>query len=352
MEYRLGRLVGPVVGHRLVGPECSVSVGGPVGWGAWGAPVVAATPIGWGMMPTVIEQQDAPPVAPAPTRAADVVLLHVTRGIFSLRAGVQPRVDPGDASVDTAGGPPGRSGDLIVPTRLRLSAIAVAMTVLVAGCATVPPGPRVAVMPGPQKSMPQFRDDQLACQDFAQASLGGWTPNDAAANSAAASAAVGTLLGAAAGAILGSVSGQAGQGAAWGAGTGLLFGSAAGVNAAGYSQQETQRRYDVAYVQCMWSRGNSVPGPVAFRAGPSQAAPAIPPPNTPPPSGLASGAPSSRIPAPPMTPPRGTIAPPGTAPGVPPGAIAPGPPVSVVPPADSPPQGIPPPNTPPPPGLN
>ena len=35
--------------------------------GAWGAPVVAATPIGWGMMPTVIEQQDAPPVAPAPT---------------------------------------------------------------------------------------------------------------------------------------------------------------------------------------------------------------------------------------------------------------------------------------------
>ena len=179
-------------------------------------------------------------------------------------------------------------------------------------------------MPGPQKSMPQFRDDQLACQDFAQASLGGWTPNDAAANSAAASAAVGTLLGAAAGAILGSVSGQAGQGAAWGAGTGLLFGSAAGVNAAGYSQQETQRRYDVAYVQCMWSRGNSVPGPVAFRAGPSQAAPAIPPPNTPPPAGLASGAPSSRIPAPPMTPPRGTIAPPGTAPGVPPGAIAPG----------------------------
>jgi hypothetical protein len=134
-------------------------------------------------------------------------------------------------------------------------------------------------MPGPQKSMPQFRDDQIACQDFAQASLGGWTPNDAAANSAAASAAVGTLLGAAAGAILGSVSGQAGQGAAWGAGTGLLFGSAAGVNAAGYSQQETQRRYDVAYTQCMWSRGNSVPGPVAFRASPSQAAPAIPPPN-------------------------------------------------------------------------
>jgi hypothetical protein len=261
-------------------------------------------------------------------------------------------LDPGDASDDTASVAAGRSDDLIVTMRPRTLAIGVAMTALVAGCATVPPGPRVAVMPGPQKTMPQFRDDQLACQDYAQASLGGWTANDAAANSAAASAAFGTLLGAAAGAILGSVSGQAGQGAAWGAGTGLLFGSAAGANAAGFSYQETQRRYDVAYTQCMWSRGNTVPGPVAFRVSPSQAAPATPPPNTPPPAGLASGGTAYRTPAPPMVPPRGTIAAPGTAPGVPPGPIAPGPPVSVAPPADTLPQGIPPPNMPAPPGFN
>jgi hypothetical protein len=46
-----------------------------------------------------------------------------------------------------------------------------------------------------------------------------------------------------------------------GAGVGLLAGSAIGANqaqAAGFSLQE---RYDVAYAQCMTSRGNSVQAP-------------------------------------------------------------------------------------------
>ena len=151
-------------------------------------------------------------------------------------------------------------------------------------------------MPGPQKSLPQFQDDQAACQQFAQASLGGVSANDAAAQSAAASATIGALLGAATGAILGSVTGQAGQGAAIGAGTGLLFGGAAGVNASGYTwREETQRRYDFAYAQCMYTRGNTPPGAVAYRGAPAYQVYSYPPPNAPPPPGIASGESSPRI---------------------------------------------------------
>ena len=94
---------------------------------------------------------------------------------------------------------------------------------------------------------------------------------------------VGTLLGAAAGAIIGSATGQAGQGAAIGAGTGLLFGSAAGSNAYGYSYYEAQRRYDMAYAQCMYARGNQLPGQVVQRRLPVYS---YPPPNYPPPPGV------------------------------------------------------------------
>ena len=115
--------------------------------------------------------------------------------------------------------------------RIRLVAIPLAAMTLVAGCATMPSGPNVMVLPGPQKNFDQFQADQVSCQQYAQASIGGATAAQNAANSAVASAAVGTALGAAAGAIIGAAAGNAGAGAAWGAGTGLLFGSAAGSNA-------------------------------------------------------------------------------------------------------------------------
>ena len=151
-----------------------------------------------------------------------------------------------------------------------LASMAARGGMLVAGCATVPTGPNVMVLPGPQKSFEQFQADQMSCQQYAQASIGGASAQQNAANSAVGSAAVGTLLGAAAGAIIGSATGQAGQGAAIGAGTGLLFGSAAGSNAYGYSYYEAQRRYDMAYAQCMYARGNQLPGRVAYRAPPGQ----------------------------------------------------------------------------------
>jgi outer membrane lipoprotein SlyB len=83
----------------------------------------------------------------------------------------------------------------------------------------------------------------------------------------------GTVIGAAAGAAIGSVTGRAGPGAAIGAGTGLLFGSAAGSNAAGASYYQVQRRYDQAYVQCMYAKGNQVPVRAGYRGPPARMAP-------------------------------------------------------------------------------
>lgn len=217
----------------------------------------------------------------------------------------------------------------------RLSATASVLALALAGCATVPSGPRIATMPGPNKSFEQFQADQASCREYAQASLGGRTPAENSANSAVGSAVVGSAIGAAAGAILGSISGNAGAGAAWGAGTGLLFGSAAGANAAGYSYAESQRVYDMAYAQCMYARGNDLPGRrVAYRAPPQAT---YPPPNYPPPN-LSSAPP----PGSPRAPVYGTT-------GVPPGPIAPGP---AVPAPAAPATTYPPPSTPPPPGIS
>jgi Glycine-zipper domain len=155
---------------------------------------------------------------------------------------------------------------------------------LLAGCVTVPTGPAVLVMPGPQKSFEQFRMDEDACRQYAQGAIGGPYAGQAASDAAAANAVAGAALGAAAGAILGSVSGQAGQGAAIGAGTGLLFGSAAGSNVGASSSYAMQRNYDIAYMQCMYARGNQIPGQAAARGSAPRYAPGNPPPNYPPPS--------------------------------------------------------------------
>ena len=147
-----------------------------------------------------------------------------------------------------------------------------------AGCVTAPVGPAVMALPGSTKSFDAFRVDDMACRDYAHYLIGPLPgqPGDVAA----ANALGGAALGAAAGAIIGAATGQAGHGAAIGAGTGLLFGSAAGANAAGYTSYDLQRRYDAAYLQCMYAKGNQVPA----RYGPR---PYGPPPGYvgPPPSG-------------------------------------------------------------------
>ncbi|HQR12132.1 MAG TPA: glycine zipper family protein [Casimicrobiaceae bacterium] len=166
----------------------------------------------------------------------------------------------------------------------RILLLAMPAALALGGCVTVPTSPTVMVLPGPQKTMDQFQSDNLACQQRAYNLLA--PAGEAAVNNAAANAAVGTALGAAAGAIIGSVTGQAGQGAAIGAGTGLLYGSAAGGNAAYMSNFQMQQQYNATYMQCMYALGNQVPGAVVSRRQPvySYPPPSYPPPNYPPPN--------------------------------------------------------------------
>jgi hypothetical protein len=174
---------------------------------------------------------------------------------------------------------------------IRLHFVALAGALVVAGCVTTPTGPAVMALPGTSKSFDQFRADDLSCRDYAQYSLGPSERN--ASDTATANAVGGTALGAATGAIIGAASGQAGPGAAIGAGAGLLFGTVAGANSVGYSNYGMQRRYDMAYLQCMYAKGNQVPlGP---RSAPRQG----PPPSYGPPP----GGPSPYGPPPDWTPP-------------------------------------------------
>jgi outer membrane lipoprotein SlyB len=146
------------------------------------------------------------------------------------------------------------------------SVVPALLLLLLGGCVTVPPGPNVRVMPGSDKSFDQFRADDFECRQYADQQVGGQSAAQAANNSAVASAAVGTLIGAAAGAAFNGSSG-----AAVGAGAGLLLGSAAGTSASQYSAVSLQRRYDLAYEQCMYAKGNQMP--VAQRYGYGRRAP-------------------------------------------------------------------------------
>jgi len=134
-------------------------------------------------------------------------------------------------------------GSLAIPALLLLSA-----------CASVPNGPSTMALPGTGKHFDQFRYDDSSCRQFAHDQIGGTTANQAANESFAGSAIVGTVLGAAIGAAAG---GDEGAGA--GAATGLFVGSLIGIDEAHASSYSAQRRYDNAYVQCMYAKGHRVP---------------------------------------------------------------------------------------------
>ncbi len=155
---------------------------------------------------------------------------------------------------------------------LKTSLVLVAL--LLSACVSVPTGPSVMSLPGTGKSFEQFRYDQSQCRGYASEQIGGTSASQVANNAAVSSAAVGTLVGAAAGAALG---GRDGAGA--GAGVGLLMGSAAGSGAAQSSAYGTQRHYDNAFIQCMYSKGHKVPvsGRLSQEAMPAAAYPPPPP---------------------------------------------------------------------------
>ena len=173
----------------------------------------------------------------------------------------------------------------------------------VSGCVTIPSGPSVMVLPAQNKTFEEFQTDDAVCRQWANQQTG-TTTEMTGTQHAVGGAVLGTALGAAAGALIGAAAGNAGAGAAIGAGTGLIGGSIVGAGVSHAAVGSVQYRYDIAYQQCMYAKGNQIPGstqPRPYRAGPS-----FPPP----PPGVA---------APPVgAPPSGTVMPPPPPPGPPP----------------------------------
>jgi outer membrane lipoprotein SlyB len=152
-----------------------------------------------------------------------------------------------------------------MPT-LKTTATALATLLLLGGCASEPMGPTIAVMPAPNKPFEVFQQDQAVCQQYASQLVAGQAQQ--AANQQVLTGVAGTVLGAGLGAAIGG-----GRGAAIGAASGAVAGTLYGLGPAQQAQMSMQQRYDYAYAQCMYGRGNQVPG----------FAPAYPPPPPPPP---------------------------------------------------------------------
>lgn len=182
--------------------------------------------------------------------------------------------------------------------RLLRTFSAVMFVVMMAGCATIPAGPSVRVFPTPGKPYDLFQSEDSYCRQAAERQIG-IPPQQVAEQNTATGAVVGTAVGTALGAALGAASGNVGAGAAIGAVSGLLVGSSAGSESGRIEGGEAQRRYDMVYLQCMYSHGNHVynPGQRYYRRRtvivnppssgygytPPDYIPIYPPPNTPPP---------------------------------------------------------------------
>jgi hypothetical protein len=157
--------------------------------------------------------------------------------------------------------------------KVRTAAVGVALAVLLGGCVSPPIGPSVAVMPAPNKPFDVFQQDQGVCTQFAGQQVAGGA--EEANSNAVGTAVITTILGAGLGAAVGG-----GPGAAIGAASGAVAGAAVGSGPAWANQYGLQQRYDMAYSQCMYAKGNQVPGYYYAPSGTS-----FPPPPPPPPAG-------------------------------------------------------------------
>ncbi len=174
--------------------------------------------------------------------------------------------------------------------------------VVLGGCVTVPVGPAVRVMPGTGKSFDQFQADDGNCRQYAYASIGG---PDAARQ--------------------GQDNGRGkrrdrlrdwrrsgrcdrrrdGPGRTR-RGDRCRHGSAVRqrrrCERRGILVLPTAAQYDTAYMQCMYARGNQVPGRMAYRS--SMPVYSYPPQSNPVPPGVPESAPPLNYPPPNTPPPR------------------------------------------------
>ena len=156
------------------------------------------------------------------------------------------------------------------------------VAMLLVGCARMPAGPGVMVLPEPGKPFEVFQSDDAVCRQWAMQQIQ-MSPNEIVNQNLAGGAAIGTIMGAGLGAAIGAASGNAATGAAIGAGSGLAAGTVMASGEAYAAGGEAQRRYDNAYQQCMYAKGNRIPG---LAVTPNRAH-WIPPP--PPPPGYSQG---------------------------------------------------------------
>jgi len=148
--------------------------------------------------------------------------------------------------------------------------------VLLAGCATQPMGPTARVMPAPGKPFEVFAADQTQCKQYADGEVAGGAAmsNMKQLGTAALSTALGGGLGAAV---------HGARGAEIGGSLGSIAGAGLGARGSAGDQAGLQGRYDLAYSQCMYARGNQVAGlnpagrpgmpPPGVRAGLASAGP-------------------------------------------------------------------------------
>jgi hypothetical protein len=126
--------------------------------------------------------------------------------------------------------------------------------VLLSGCVAPPIGPTAQVMPAPGKPFDVFAQDLATCKQFAggEVSGGATLANLNDFGMAAMSTALGAGLGAA------TMHYQAQRGAELGGSAGAIAGMAIASRGAAQNQNGLQGRYDLAYIQCMYARGNQV----------------------------------------------------------------------------------------------
>ena len=136
---------------------------------------------------------------------------------------------------------------------VRAVALTAAVSALIlAACAEMPVGPSVAVMPGANKPFDVFVQEDQLCRGWAAHSIG-LPGHDAAAQAMVGSTVAGAAIGAIAGALAGGD-----RNVRAGAAMGTVVGAAAVSSQSVTISWQSQRSYDVAYQQCMYSKGNVV----------------------------------------------------------------------------------------------
>jgi cytochrome c553 len=148
-----------------------------------------------------------------------------------------------------------RTENVTMTTRASCTRAAPAVLIpalLLAACAQTPMGPTVQVLPGPNKSFADFQNDQAICRQFAQQAVGDQARG--ANLRGLGVAALTTALGAGLGGAIGG-----GSGAGIGAAAGAIGGAGIAGAQTSRAQNSIQAQYDAAFVQCMFSLGNSVP---------------------------------------------------------------------------------------------